>query len=382
MIHQKLDYIIAGAGLAGYTLLRKMITSGLADQKKILVIDRDFTLKNDKTWCFWTHDDPFAIQRTFIQWPRIALRSHTETDRYPLAEHQYYCIKSEAYLRACKTVIDTVPSIEWLQADIHGFDYVDGSPVVLTDQGVFGASFIFQSVLTPAALKSGTSTIQLKQHFLGWEIETHQDTFDTDEAMIMDFRTTQEYGFAFVYVLPYTKRTALIELTYFTESLLPMQTYSDILSRYINDHLAVEYRLVREEFGIIPMETSRYPVWWCPGVLNMGLAGGQCKPSTGYTFSRITRYCDQIVEALIQGDLYHLNPASPVRFQWYDRALLWLLKHTPNRVPGIFLRLFKRNDPDRMLAFLDERTRFWQELGIFYTTRWRYFIEALLRSLK
>jgi len=381
MISEHVDYIIAGAGLAGYTLLRKLVSSGLADQKKILVIDRDFTIKNDKTWCFWTLDDAFAIQYAYTRWPRIGLRDHSASNSYPLSEHAYYCIRSGDYLQACKSIIDTHTNIDWIEAEIQGFDVINGSSVVMTSKGTFGAAYIFQSSLVPPALHSGTTPLQLKQHFLGWEISTQQDVFEPEEAIIMDFRTTQEHGFAFVYVLPFSKRDALVELTYFTQALLPMERYPEVLRAYISEQIAVPYTIMRDEFGVIPMETTRYPSWWCPGVLNLGLAGGQCKPSTGYTFSRIHRYCDQIVDALKKGDLSHLNPASPVRFQWYDRAILWLLRYKPYRVPGIFQSLFKRNDPDRMLAFLDEQTRFIQELRIFYTTRWRYFIEALLRSL-
>lgn len=382
MIHQKVDYILAGAGLAGSTLLRKMISSGVADQKKILVIDREFSLKNDKTWCFWTDDDPFAIQHAFKRWSNIGFRSSSDNDIYRLTSHHYYGIKSEDYLSACHSVFDTVSNIQWLQADIQGFDLIDGSAVVLTDKGVFGATYIFQSCLQPASIPSNSTPIHLIQHFLGWEINTQSRVFDTDVAILMDFRTTQEFGFAFVYVLPYSQNQALIELTYFTESLFPSEQYQAVLRHYIREQFKVDYTIERVEFGIIPMETTLYTTWWCPGVLNMGLAGGQCKASTGYTFSRISRFCDDIVDALKRDDLSQLNSGSPYRFRWYDRAMLWLLKHRPQLVPEIFLRLFRRNKADRMLDFLDEKTSFFEEIGIFYTTRWRYFIEAILKSLK
>ena len=380
MMSEKVDYIIAGAGLAGLTLLRKLVSSGLADQKKILVIDRELTHSKEKTWCFWTVDDTFAIEHATTRWHHIGLRDHSTTSRYSLSEHAYYCIKSGDYLQACRALVESHASITWMQAEIQGFESINGSSVVMTDKGSFEASVIFQSSLVPTALSSGPTPIQLKQHFLGWEIRTEADVFDTDEALIMDFRTTQEHGFAFVYVLPFSKRGALVELTYFSESLLPIERYEDVLRTYLAEQIESPYTVVRDEYGIIPMETTQYTTWWCPGVLNLGLAGGQCKASTGYTFSRIIRYSDQIVEALKRGDLSRLSSASPVRFQWYDRAILWLLKHKPYRVPEIFQSLFKRNDPDRMLAFLDERTTFLQELRIFYTTKWRYFIEALLRS--
>ena len=49
----RFDYIVAGAGAAGLSLIVHMIESGAFSNKKILLIERHPKTKNDRTWCFW-----------------------------------------------------------------------------------------------------------------------------------------------------------------------------------------------------------------------------------------------------------------------------------------------------------------------------------------
>jgi lycopene beta-cyclase len=49
----KYDYIIAGAGCAGYSLLYHLLKDPVLNKKKILVLDSNFEKGNDRTWCFW-----------------------------------------------------------------------------------------------------------------------------------------------------------------------------------------------------------------------------------------------------------------------------------------------------------------------------------------
>jgi lycopene beta-cyclase len=53
------DYIIAGAGAAGLSLLTRMIACGKFSDKKILIIDKAAKTVNDRTWCFWEKEQGF-----------------------------------------------------------------------------------------------------------------------------------------------------------------------------------------------------------------------------------------------------------------------------------------------------------------------------------
>ena len=47
------DYIIAGSGCAGLSLLYRMLGSDSLKHKQILVIEKDEKNRNDRTWCYW-----------------------------------------------------------------------------------------------------------------------------------------------------------------------------------------------------------------------------------------------------------------------------------------------------------------------------------------
>ena len=47
------DYIIAGSGCAGLSLLYRMLLEPELSNKEILIIDRETKSKDDRTWCFW-----------------------------------------------------------------------------------------------------------------------------------------------------------------------------------------------------------------------------------------------------------------------------------------------------------------------------------------
>lgn len=49
----KYDYIIAGSGCAGLSLLYSLLQSPSLQYKSILVIDQAQKKNNDRTWCFW-----------------------------------------------------------------------------------------------------------------------------------------------------------------------------------------------------------------------------------------------------------------------------------------------------------------------------------------
>ncbi len=384
MAIKEAEIIIAGAGLAGSTLLRNLLRHPSTKEKDILVVDRDHDVKNDKTWCFWSDEDEFTENLVAHRWKSIALADSEGEYHHPLETYTYKCIRSEDYLSACRAEIDRHPNVQRIVADVERFDHDGSKAVVKTNVGDYRATLVLQSVKKPLPIARQRVPISLLQHFLGWEIETNHDFFDPEKAMFMDFRTDQKNGFAFLYVLPYSKRHALVEYTLFTPALSGRDVYVAALESYIRDVLKLAYsnwKLTREEYGVIPMEDTRYPAWNTRAVLNMGMNGGQSKASTGYTFSRIQKYALEVAKSIAKRSMQDLNQQSHPRFMTYDRLILWLLRENPSVVPGIFVRLFNKNGADSMLRFLNEETHIGQELKIMASTEWRHFFKAIWRSI-
>ena len=69
------DYIIAGSGAAGLSLLYRMLNHEHLRQKQILVIDQAIKNKNDRTWCFWEEGDGLFEPVVRHQWGTLEFKT-------------------------------------------------------------------------------------------------------------------------------------------------------------------------------------------------------------------------------------------------------------------------------------------------------------------
>lgn len=396
------DMIIAGAGASGLSLLWYITESDLLKNRSILLLDRSLTPADDKTWCFWDSNDLPMKDWIHHSWDSLNVRAYNHEFPAKLQKFGYHCMRSVDYSDALLKRAKADPRITLLEADITGFDTIvaeppstdrtsNGTPgssklgVVHTSQGDFTADWIFQSALKPVTPSDPSprrhqNGIYLKQHFLGVEIKTEKACFDPSQATLMDFDTPQDRGLTFFYVLPFTPHEALIEYTFFTKTVLSRDEYMRGVEDYLSERFDLEasgYEITREEIGVIPMETRRYPARYNDRVVNMGTMGGLTKPSTGYTFTRIHRHCASIVSRLEQGRQPVVEGESQYRFRVYDTMLLYILEHQPAMGKQIFHDLFQRNRYDRVLTFLEEKTHPLQELAIFATLPYAPFLRSI-----
>ena len=90
-------------------------------------------------------------------------------------------------------------------------------------------------------------------------------------------------------------------------------------------------------------------------VYNVGVAGGETRPSTGYTFLRIQRYCERLAASLLRGEAPPPRE-EPRRYGALDSLFLRLMRRRPELCPELYLRMFERVMPDPMVRFLTERS--------------------------
>ena len=124
------------------------------------------------------------------------------------------------------------------------------------------ADYVFNSIVFEKD-KSATSKniYQLLQHFKGWVIETKEPSFNPDEATFMDFRVGQELGATFVYVLPTTTTSALVEYTFFNDEVLTSEKYDSLLKNYLEKYCkltSADYTITETEIGVIPMTNHQF----------------------------------------------------------------------------------------------------------------------------
>jgi lycopene beta-cyclase len=220
------------------------------------------------------------------------------------------------------------------------------------------------------------------QHFKGWVIETTEPCFDPLTATLMDFRISQELGTTFFYVMPTSVTTALVEYTLFSETLLPREDYDRALKLYITEFLGIkEYSIQHEEFGIIPMTNQRFPLQE-DRVIQMGVAGGQVKGSSGYAFQFIQKRTAAIVEGLKKGSTtFDSRGLQQKKGNLYDAVLLRVLHHHKMLGADIFQSIFSKNKTASVLRFLDNESSIGEDLKIMNSVPTKIFLPAALYEL-
>ncbi len=392
--HTHYDMIFLGGGCAALSLLVRLLRSGQFAQARFLVIDRDQKKSNDRTWCFWERGHGYFDEVLHRQWEQLDFFSADFSSPLNLDGYRYKMIRGVDFYSYCREVLGRSAQVEWIEASLtdvsRSGDQLmlqgnDGSNALNQSDSSFiwnlTTPLVFNSIYKPAVTSS--SQVDLLQHFKGWVIESASDCFDPQRATLMDFRVSQQAGTTFVYVMPFSKQRALVEYTLFTEKLLTPQQYEQGLREYVEQRLNIkQYRIVEEEFGIIPMTTRRFK-FYEGGIFNLGTAGGQTKASSGYTFQFIQKQSDRIVNHLLQqrtSKLPLLVGDSP-RFHFYDRVLLQVL--AKGFWPGdqVFARLFARNKASQIFRFLDNETRLAEELSIIGSLPTFPFLKGALATL-
>ncbi|MDX1642302.1 MAG: lycopene cyclase family protein [Balneolaceae bacterium] len=374
------DIIIAGAGAAGLSLLWRILESPKLREQKLLLIDKDLKPANDKTWCFWEDLELPGSDLIYHSWNHLQVRIKNQTFQESLKNYTYHCLRSidfaNSVLRKAKEHLNATT----LEAEIHDFSYENDQGIVHTSKGDFISGHVFQSVKKPLDFSNLKVDISLIQHFLGWEIETSRKCFNPEKAIFMDFEVPQKNGITFMYLLPFSEKNALVEYTIFSEKIIQKELYEQEIYSYLEENYGLQsdqFSIKREEFGAIPMDDRKYPAWYCKNVLNIGTVAGLPKPTTGYTFSRIQKHSEKIINSLEKGIKLPESQASSYRFRVYDLMMLYLMKFETDNALKAFNNLFEKNEFDMVLRFLGEETNFAQELSIFSKMPYRAFIRSI-----
>ncbi len=378
MVHY--DYIIAGGGAAGLSLALELIESDLSG-RTILIVDRETKSQNDHTWCFWT-DQPTGLETTlFRSWKQIRFVSSSFDQIIPLENYRYHMLRGIDYYDYARNKIAAYPNCHWIQGAVNAItDTLQGAQVDI-DGELFSADFVFDSILKPADINPQPLKYHyLKQHFVGWVIETPEPSFDPQTPILFDFRTPQDGAMRFMYILPFSPNLALVEYTLFSAALLSQSEYRHGLQEYLEKILGIEnYEIKEIEQGVIPMTDQIFTRKSGAHILNIGTKGGRVKPSSGYAFWRIHEDSKAIVHSL---STYHhpfFISESSSRYRWFDTILLQIMLRHPNECADLFTILFKKNSIQSIFHFLNEDGSWLNDLKILSSLPPYRFIEALLK---
>lgn len=369
--------IIIGSGGSGMSLLWALIKEQICRKQTVLVIEPETKDKNDRTWCFWAHksDDIVRDYQSIIQhsWPHVQVGG----TKKKLNPYRYYHLKSADFYRFVKSQCTSIEHFFNLQDAVVS---IDNNTVITAQNRVFTSDYIFDSRL-PSQKPSGQmpgSSGMLWQSFLGYTVQIDNPLFKTDTIDMMNFNIDQEGQCQFIYLLPFSETQALIEITRFGTQCLSSKNDSLILEKWIHEHYG-NFTVTDTEEGKIPMDLGLNPTQkYHPintSVIPIGTAAGNVKSTTGYAFYSMYKHSHLIAKALKSKtkmpQAYHKK-----RFAFYDQLLLHILKNKPTEGKRIFNQLLEKTDLPRVLHFLDEKTKLWNEIPLLLSLPKRLFLRS------
>lgn len=375
------DYIIAGAGCAGLSFAVHLISSGQFTDKKILLIDRKEHRENDRTWCFWEKEAGLFEQAVSKSWEHLYFFGNSFSSLIDIQPYAYKLIRGIDFYTYALALIDKEKNFEWHFGEILGLSSEKEGATIETAEGTFSADYIFSS-LHPFKAAPQKNEVTLQQHFKGYVVQAAEGSFQADKATLMDFRIAQKGETAFMYILPFTSCTALVEYTVFGKDIWESSAYDEQLHTYLDGKLGSQkWKILETELGSIPMSTRSAPASTST-LIPLGIAGGQTKASTGYTFKFIQYHSQALVAALIaSGKPVLKTSVLRSRFKFYDNVLLRVLARYPDSGAAVFGRMFKNNNAVSVLRFLDNSSGLWEELRLTLSLQKKWFLSAAVYEL-
>ena len=339
---KEFDYTIIGGGCAGLSLAYELEINNKLSDKTLAIIEPRTEYQRDKTWSFWKTFSHNFEDCVIKSWDSFSINIPNKSKQIECESLPYQSIDSGLFYKK---------TLNRLKANknIHFFRNKED---VNTEN-----SYVFNSVP-----KINSNENDLWQHFGGYEIETDKNIFDDSIINLMDFDCDQKNSVHFFYTLPFSKNKALIETTWLSK--MDDKTLNDYdiqLEKYIKETLKIKnYKINYQEEGAIPLF---YPsIKSEKNKINIGSAGGMTRLSTGYTFLNIqnhSKYITDNIDKIQNTKAYHIGK----KYEFLDNIFLNVLKNNPDKMPKIFLNMFKASSKT-VIKFLSNKSNIIEDLGI------------------
>ena len=377
----KYDFIIAGSGCGGLSLLYRILQEPTLQNKSILIIDKDKKNSDDRTWCFWEKKEGIFDSIVHAKWNTLEFLSTDFEEKLDLGTYTYKMIRGVDFYNFVINHAKKFSNVTFLQESIVRITPDENTASVKTTENSYEGNIVFNStaIFNPEI----TAQNSLLQHFKGWVVKTETPFFNPKIGRLMDFRVSQINGTTFMYVLPISTTEALIEYTLFTTTVLDKEAYNTALKKYIKEELKIEnYSISHEEFGVIPMSLAKFEKNPGKNIINIGTAGGFTKASSGYTFQFIQKDVTEIVTRLKSGKNLNVNTSFENKlYNWYDRTLIDVLLSKKMTGSEIFTEMFQKNSPEKILAFLGNESTLLEDITIMTSLPTKPFLTSGIKQL-
>jgi lycopene beta-cyclase len=334
--------VLVGGGLANSLIAYRLAST--RPETDLIVVERGATLGGNHIWSFHDRD----LTRGQRDWIR------------PLIERSwpYHDVHFPAIRRRIKSPYHSTTSARLQDVVGHtlgdrvrcGVEVADVGPrqIRLADGATLDADLVIDG---RGDLGSSHFTIAY-QKFFGLRLEL-EDGHGLDGPILMDATVEQRDGFRFVYTLPFTDRSLLVEDTRYSDTAtLDRDELREEIDRYATGKGWRVTEAGQEESGVLPIFLAGdIEGFWNAGpagVPRSGMRAALVNATTGYSLPEAVRLADDIASAprLDSESLYPSVRARSTEL-WRRDGFFRLL----NRM------LFRAADPDRR----------WSVMQRFYT---------------
>jgi lycopene beta-cyclase len=347
------DLIILGGGCSGLSIASRLAKSGTSCPQT-LILESRAKYKDDRTWCFWESRQTWGSELIRQRWPEMTVESPAGAAELHCPTLPYAMITSQDFYKASLDVLEPSSDMDLkLGSAVRSVVKTkDQKWLVETQEGQFRSSMVIDT--RPQRVPRSGDSI-LWQSFSGVEVRTLKNCFHPGRMTLMDFTQTAGDRILFTYLLPFSERQALIEVTEFSAFPVSAERLGSDLEAAIAKHARGSLvEVVRREDGVLPMGQMAVPESADSSYTYAGLSAGGARPCTGYAFQRIQRWADLCSRELLAGQLPVGHRPDPRWLSGMDALFLRVLRAHPELAPSIFFSLFAGTATDRVIRFLSD----------------------------
>ena len=373
------DIIILGGGCAGLSLGMRLAKLG-QDCPRVAIVEKREQYVADRTWSYWASQSAELKHLARAEWKQVAINGDGKNLCIDCADVPYQAIDAGAFYDAAVAEIVGNPNILFYRGDeVKAVCKVNGLWEVGLSRGTLSGR---QVVDTRPVLDAGCAVPLMWQSFSGVEVECAEDIFDDGVATLMDFIQGSEGQVNFLYVLPYSRRRALIEVTVFGRELRSAGDLASILAEQVRKVTrSAAAKIIYREHYAIPMGLPELERSKDESYVRAGIEAGGARPATGYVFQRIQRWAGEASERVRGGQPVRGHRVDPWVMRKMDRIFLRVLLRNPERGPELFVRLFAMRDPRSVIRFMHDEATILDYLKIMCALPRGLFLAELGRGL-
>lgn len=380
------DIVILGGGLGGLSLAVELSGPEFSEVS-VLVLEKRERYVRDRTWSYWTDQAHRYSHLERQQWNQWSVSLGEVTHYSASTDWRYASLDADAFYNAALDVIRASSNVRLqTNTDVKKVETTDLKDSIVTLQSgeTLRARLVFDARPKPLSVPQG-----LVQQFLGWEVQTERDVFNTDAVQLMAFEPDAN-GVHFFYTLPYSARCALVETTWISPATWQPDFDAELvqyLSKIVDPNA---YIVSYSEHGVLALADTQETPYKQMAPLGLGRGGGTLRAATGYAFIDTVTHAGHIAKSLLDAlrtgtqktwlpDAFRRNAVDP----WMDDVFLSVLAQDWTRAPRYFMQLFGSVGPDDTVAFLTGRATWVQRLRIMRALPVSPFARAaLLRYFK